>query len=188
LFQAVLKSKSYDSADASQKTVLLHKDFHSTPMLSSETNMPFVGSSKDTSAKTSSSVDARNAKNARSFAADFELSLGIDSTQHLPSNHEDKVGDMRGYFTLPGCHKKMIDKNGSYRAVSNIGPVNISMHRPDPPDHPPPPPPQACQVVLVDTKSGDYARAVVKSPDKEPETSPGKICWNNMISWPNVTF
>ena len=101
-------------------------------------------------------------------------------------DRDAKVGDMRGYFTLPGRHKKMVDEGGSYRAVTKIRPVTTSMQRQlanfsttttptsalPPPDHPPPPPPQT-QVVTVDHKNSDYAKVCVKSPEREAELSPG---------------
>jgi SH3 and multiple ankyrin repeat domains protein len=89
---------------------------------------------------------------------------------------------MRGYFTLPGRHKKLLEEGGSYRAVTKIRPVatrqptsfsmTSSSTAPPPPDHPPPPPP-ATQVVTVDPKAGsDYAKVCVKSPDRDAEMSP----------------
>lgn len=157
----------------------LHKDYHSTPTLPTEicasTTRPELFAPK--SHETSNVVVERNAKNAKSFAADFEFGSSSLAGQN---DRDSKVGDMRGYFTLPGRHKKMLDEGGSYRAVTKVRPVTTRSNfatsgptsmAPPPPDHPPPPPPG--QVVAVDPKCvSDYAKVSVKSPDRDAEMSP----------------
>lgn len=167
----------------------LHKDYHSTPTLPTEPQEATPKSSelsKSRNLETSRTVVERNAKNARSFAADFEFRPTASVASHVTTDRDDKVGDMRGYFTLPGRHKKMLEEGGSYRAVTRVRPVATSMQRqlanfttttspPPPPDHPPPPPPQ-CQLVTVGDhhKNSDYAKVIVKSPERE------QVCYRHL--------
>ena len=179
--QTTTKSKSSDGTASpilsSTTTTTLHKDFHSTPTLPTENPQTELFQPKNP--ETSNTVVERNAKNAKSFAADFEFGPGSMTGVSL-NDRDAKVGDMRGYFTLPGRHKKMLEEGGSYRAVTKIRPVatrqisfpSATSAAPPPPDHPPPPPP-ATQVVTVEPKqNSDYAKVCVKSPDRDAEMSP----------------
>ena len=173
--QTTVKSKSSEgSGDGTTQATTsstLHKDYHSTPALPTEA----VGTIQNENHETSRTVVERNAKNARSFAADFEFNSNSSGAFSQATDRDAKVGDMRGYFTLPGRHKKMLEDGGSYRAVTRIRPVASTMTRqlanftssgaPPPPDHPPPPPPQT-QFVAMDYKNSDYAKVTVKSPGK----------------------
>jgi hypothetical protein len=171
--QASLKwSKSTDnSSNTQQNIVQLGKGFSSTPDLkmSDMNGVPLV------------SVEDLMKKHAKT-------DLDLNQPTHHFNQDNGKVGDQRGYFTLPGRRglKKFEDGNGSYRSIGKIRPLTATTARSlPPPDHAPPPPPVTSEVVILDKKailSPDKSLSPVMSSFKPPEYS--QPLTSEVISFP----
>lgn len=118
--QASMKSKSAEESNGGNL-----KKVSSTPDLKSSVQVPLI--------------PLEELKNAVKSKTDLDL-----NQRHLMHYDDGKVGDQRGYFTLPGRRKL------------------------PPPETPPPPPPPPQEGVLVTVKSPEKTAS---SPNKSPVMS-----------------